>query len=305
MPAPELLAIAAALCIAFNSMLISELRGRLPLLQLTRWQMIGTFAMTGAVSLVLGGWRTIGAWEFGMLALSSMFGIMLASTTYFATIYAVGPRITALLFSLTSPFALALGYVFLGETISPRQGLGVALVLAGVVLAVGAPRRFVERGAEKPPIRVVAPAPVPLSVEPAPPVAGRLWPGILLGIVTAFGQALGTLFARPAMALRAGLAAVFFYALMVLPAVRAAKVPFEGKTFGAAIGSAFFGTTLGMSLMLAALHSGDVGIVSTLSSMTPVLVLPMVWFWTGNRPPAAAWVGALLAICGTALISIA
>lgn len=314
MPAPELLAIAAALCIAFNSMLISELKGRLPLLQLTRWQMIGTFAMTGAVSLVLGGWRTIGAWEFGMLALSSMFGIMLASTTYFATIYAVGPRITALLFSLTSPFALALGYVFLGETISPRQGLGVALVLAGVVLAVGAPRRFVERGAEKPPIKVVALAPVPLSVEPAPPVAGRLWPGILLGIVTAFGQALGTLFARPAMAagvepftamaLRAGLAAVFFYALMVLPAVRAAKVPFEAKTFGAAIGSAFFGTTLGMSLMLAALHSGDVGIVSTLSSMTPVLVLPMVWFWTGNRPPAAAWVGALLAICGTALISI-
>jgi len=315
LPAPELLAIAAALCIAFNSILIRELKGRLPLLQLTRWQMIGTFAMTGAVSLALGGWRTIGAWQFGMLALSSAFGIMLASTTYFATIYAVGPRITALLFSLTSPFALALGYVFLGETISLRQGLGVAMVLSGIVLAVGVPRRFLTRGAQKPPMAVVEPAPVPLSVEPAPPVTGRLWPGILLGLVTAFGQALGTLFARPAMAagvepfsamaLRAGLAAVFFYALLALPAVRAARVPFETKSFAMAIGTAFIGTTLGMSLILAALHSGDVGIVSTLSSMTPVLVLPMVWLRTGIRPSAAAWIGALLAIAGTALISIA
>lgn len=314
MPVSELLAVASAFCIALSSMLVGELKGRLPLLQLARWQMLGAFAMTGAVSLALGGWQTVGSWQFGLLAASSLFGIVIASTTYFAAIFSVGPRITALLFSLTSPFSLALGYLALGETITGRQGLGILLVLAGIVLAIGVPRRFVKRGGERPALTVVAPATLPLAIEPAPPLAGPLWPGIALGAVTALGQALGSLFARPAMAsgvepftamaLRSGLAAAFFVALLALPTVRAARVPFEPRALGLALGSTFFGTALGMSLLMAALHSGDVGIVSTLSSMTPVLVLPMVWLRSGERPPAAAWAGALLAICGTALISL-
>lgn len=314
MPVSELLAVASAFCIALSSMLVGELKGRLPLLQLARWQMLGAFAMTGAVSLAVGGWQTVGAREFGLLALSSLFGIAIASTTYFAAIYSVGPRITALLFSLTSPFALALGYVFLGETIAGRQGAGILLVLAGIVLAIGVPRRFLEGGGERPALKVVATAAIPLAVEPAPPGAGPLWPGIALGTVTALGQALGSLFARPAMAsgvepftamaLRSGLAAAFFVALLALPSVRAARAPFETGVLGLALGATFFGTALGMSLLMAALHGGDVGIVSTLSSMTPVLVLPMVWLRSGERPPATAWAGALLAIAGTALISI-
>ena len=315
MPVSELLAIASAFCIALSSMLVGELKGRLPLLQLARWQMLGAFVLTGLVSLALGGWRTVGAWQFGLLAASSFFGIAIASTTYFAAIYSVGPRITALLFSLTSPFALALGYVFLGETVSARQGAGIALVLAGIVLAIGTPRRFLKRGGERPALKVVAPAAIPLAVEPAPPVAGPLWPGIALGTVTALGQALGSLFARPAMAsgvepftamaLRSGLAAAFFVALLALPTVRAARAPFKAGALGLALGSTFFGTALGMSLLMAALNGGNVGIVATLSSMTPVVVLPMVWARTGQRPPAAAWAGALLAMAGTALISLA
>ncbi|RVC62653.1 hypothetical protein EN759_27255, partial [Mesorhizobium sp. M00.F.Ca.ET.038.03.1.1] len=109
----EALAVTAALCSALSSMFLSELKGRVPLLQLARWQMLATFVMTGSVSLAIGGWHTIGAREFWLLAGSSFAGISIASTTYFATIYSVGPRITALLFSLTSPFALALGYLVL------------------------------------------------------------------------------------------------------------------------------------------------------------------------------------------------
>src|SRR5690349_21254510 len=132
-------------------MLLSELKGRVPVFQLARWQMLAAFAMTGVVSLAVGGWRTVGLREFGLLAASGVVGISIASTTYFATIYAVGPRITALLFSLTAPFALALGYVALGETIGAGQGIGVALVLGGVVLAIGIPRGFLKRGARAKP----------------------------------------------------------------------------------------------------------------------------------------------------------
>ena len=47
----------------------------------------------------------------------------------------------------------------------------------------------------------------------------------------------------------------------------------------------------------------DVGIVTTLSSTTPILILPMVWAVYRRMPGPLAWVGAALAVVGTALIS--
>ncbi|MGE3304382.1 MAG: DMT family transporter [Rhizobiaceae bacterium] len=293
----ELLAISAATCIALSGMLIAELKGSVQVLRLARWQMLAALAMTGAVSLVLGGWRSVEGWQVGALALSSLFGIIIASTTYFAAIYAAGPRTTALLFSLTSPFALAAGYLWLGETITPQQGGGVALVLAGIVLAIGLPAKTSAGGAT-----TAARAAIP-------------WLGIGLGVVTALGQALGSLTARPAMAagvepftamaIRSGVAALFFLALPLIP-IEALKDRRKAtpRVYGLAIASAFFGTGLGMSLLMAALVHGNVGIVSTLSSMTPVVILPMVWIRTGRPPPLTAWIGAALAVAGTALISL-
>lgn len=310
----EALAVTAAICSALSSMFLSELKGRVPLLQLARWQMLATLVMTGSVSLAIGGWHTIGAREFWLLAGSSFAGISIASTTYFATIYSVGPRITALLFSLTSPFALALGYLVLGETISRWQALGVALVLAGIALAIGMPRRFLKRGDLAPAMPVVTPSTVPVSTVPGPPLTGRMGPGIVLGVTTALGQAIGTLLARPAMAagvepftamaLRSGLAVILFIALTATPFGKGKREAVQFGTVGLAVLSAFVGTSLGMSCLMAALRTGNVGIISTLSSMTPVIILPMVWLRSGQRPTAAAWAGALLAIAGTALISV-
>ncbi|MFO1060459.1 MAG: DMT family transporter [Dongiaceae bacterium] len=307
----ESLAIAAALCFALSSMMISELRGGVPLLQLARWQMLATFVMTGALSLALGGWRTVGPWQLGLLAASSVVGIAIASTTYFATIYAVGPRITALLFSLTAPFALALGYLVLGETIDRRQGLGVVLVLGGVVLAIGVPRRLRRPGRGAPAMTAAAAATPALGT---PPLEGRLRLGIALGVTTALGQAVGTLLARPAMAagvepftamaLRSGLAASIFVALSAVSVGSGSRAPVRPGALALVLGSAFVGTSLGMSLLMAALHQGNAGLVATLSSMTPVLVLPLVWVRSRRRPSAAAWIGAALAIAGTGLISI-
>ena len=290
----EILALGAAICIAMSSMLVNELRGRLPLLDLARLQMGAAFVMTAAVSLAVGGWRTVEPWQLGFLAASSLFGIIIASTTYFAAIYAAGPRTTALLFSLTAPFAVLLGYLFLGETLDGRQGLGICCVLAGILMAIGA------RGGAK---------------AKAMGTERLSWIGIALGVVTALGQALGSLAARPAMAggvepftamaVRSGIAALFFLALMAVPHPAVKPAAQVGKrSLGFALGSAVFGVGLGMSLLMAALAHGSVGIVSTLSSMTPVVILPMVWVRTGNVPPPLAWLGAALAVAGTALISL-
>ncbi|PWE56454.1 hypothetical protein DEM27_08655 [Metarhizobium album] len=93
--------------------------------------------------------------------------------------------------------------------------------------------------------------------------------------------------------------------MLALPAVRRqAASRFHPADLGIAITAAFFGTALGMSLLMAALNTGNVGIVSTLSSMTPVVILPMVWLRSGQMPRLHAWGGAALAVIGTALISV-
>lgn len=277
-------------------MFVAELKGRVGLMRLARWQMIAGFLMSGTAATFLSGWSSVTRETFVLLCASGVFGIVLASSTYFASIYMAGPRIAALLFSLTSPFALALGYVVLGETISLPQGIGVVLVLAGIVLAVSPPLGMLFRGRDT-------------------GTTARLpWAGIGFGVVTALGQAMGNLLARPAMAagvepftamaIRSGLAAGVFLLVAAFPFARTDTSPPTLRNIGLAATASLFGTVLGMSLLMAALGTGDVGLISTLAAVSPVAILPMVWLRTGVAPGLGAWIGAVLAIAGTGFISL-
>mgnify|MGYP003471468436 CR=1 FL=1 len=41
---------------------------------------------------------------------------------------------------------------------------------------------------------------------------------------------------------------------------------------------------------------------ATLSATTPALVLPMLWWKTGDMPPPLAWLGAALVVAGSGMI---
>ncbi len=66
--------------------------------------------------------------------------------------------------------------------------------------------------------------------------------------------------------------------------------------------SGFLAMAVGMTLVLFALRGGEVGIVSTLSATTPALILPLLWYKTGEAPAPGAWLGAALVIAGSGLI---
>lgn len=285
------LSLAAAAAFAASAMFIDSVSGRVGPLQLSRWQMGLAFLMTAAISVALGGWRTLDLAMVLWLTASSASGILIGSLTYVATIRYTGPRISALLFTTASPFALALGFGFRGETVGPAQAAGAALIVAGIALAVIGPKR--DEGARTP---------------------RPLWLGVSLGLLTAFAQAMGSLLARPAMlagadpvaamAVRSGAGAAFFILLLALPTLRPSALPPLPAIRQIGL-SALAGMVVGMSLLMAALARGDVGIVTTLSSTTPILILPMVWAAYRRIPGPLAWVGAALAVVGTALISLA
>ena len=66
--------------------------------------------------------------------------------------------------------------------------------------------------------------------------------------------------------------------------------------------SGVIGMGLGMTLLLFALARENAGIVMTLSSTMPVLILPFVWAITRERPAIGAFIGATITVIGTGLI---
>ena len=119
------------------------------------------------------------------------------------------------------------------------------------------------------------------------------------GLGAATGQATGSLIARPVMAagfdpfaaslLRVAVAAAGLTLLMRLPLAGAAagRRPLTPRVAALTALTAFLGLGVGMTLLLFALAGGKVGIVATLSATSPVLILPLLWLRTGQRPAPA------------------
>ena len=103
--------------------------------------------------------------------------------------------------------------------------------------------------------------------------------------------------------IRVTVAAVCLTALTQLPmaAVRP-KGPLTKTVFLQTAATGIIALAFGMTLLLFALSGGQVGIVSTLSATTPVIILPMLWLQTSQAPAPGAWAGAALVVIGMALI---
>ncbi len=76
------------------------------------------------------------------------------------------------------------------------------------------------------------------------------------------------------------------------------------KLIGIIMFSGSLAMGVGMTLLLYGLALGDAGVVTTLSATTPVIILPLLWISTGNRPPLMAWVSAVVTLIGIALITV-
>lgn len=294
MPVHELAALGAAACWALTGVISAGPAGHLGALAFNRVRQIFVTAMLALLVLATGAWRELNADNIGLLALSGVIGIFLGDTLLFATLNRVGPRRSGILFALNAPMAAILGFLVLGERVSASAVAGIALTVAGVLLAI----LFGKRRAQ---------------MHVWETVKGPLWIGVALGLGAALGQAIGSIIAKPVMAsgldpfaasmVRVGVAAFCLSALiaMPIPAVKP-KGPLTWRIFLLTALTGALALGVGMTLLLFALSGGNVGIVSTLSATSPVLILPLLWLRTGERPAAGAWLGAAFVVAGMALI---
>ncbi len=102
--------------------------------------------------------------------------------------------------------------------------------------------------------------------------------------------------AMAASALRVGIAALALNFIFLLQPTRNGQqhIPMTWKLMWQTGLSGILGMALGMTLLLFALAHGQAGLVSTLSATSPILILPILWIATREKPAPGAWFGAFL-----------
>lgn len=304
----EVAALVAAALWAFGGMISAEPSRALGAVRFNHLRMWLVFLMLGGWTAMTAGWQGITAQSGVLIAISGFIGIFLGDTALFQTLNRMGPRRTAILFSLNAPMSVILGWFFLHETLSLHDLAGVSLVIVGVFLAIV----FGKRKSQ---------------LHHWEAVTGSIWAGIALGVVAALCQSVGSLIIRPVMetgidpiavsAARVGIAALGLSIIVLFWSKRSggrkladngsesprnlafSNEPLSTKIVAVTAFSGFIGMGLGMTLLLYGLSGGKVGIISTLSATTPALILPMLWIKTGEMPAEMAWLGAGLVVLGS------
>lgn len=286
----DLAALAAAFSIAVSNIIAPSAVRQLGPVRFNAIRLAAALLTMLALVTLRGRWALPSHDQLLMLAASSVLGVVVADTCFYAALARLGPRLTAVIYASWAAFAAVLGYVLLGETLSAIKIIGVGCIVGGVSVAI----IFRQPGA--------------ISDE----THGSLRTGLLFGLAAALFAAAAVLIARPVMAtgldpalatsIRAAIGLAALLTMSVMPGFHKAISADRSIVVRSAL-SGVLGMGVGMTLVLFALTSRPVGIVSSLSSTTPVMILPLLWWSTRLRPAPAAWLGAALAVSGVIAIT--
>jgi drug/metabolite transporter (DMT)-like permease len=291
-PIHELAALGTATCWAMTGIIASDAIRALGAFHFNLIRQVFVTLVLAAVVL-MSGTLSLPKWQgTAVLAVSGVVGILLGDTLNFAAVGRLGPRRAGAVFALNAPMAAVLGWLVLGERLVGQAWAGIAVTVAGVALAIlGRPASGAHRLEE---------------------VWGGLGIGVLFGLGAAFGQATGALIARPWMAggldayvgslIRVGASGLVMGLVATMPFAPPRPRVVSRRVLILTGATALIGLLLGMTLFLFALQGSQTGIIATLSATSPVIILPLLWLRTGQRPSALSWAGALLAVIGLALI---
>ncbi|MBD1943578.1 DMT family transporter, partial [Coleofasciculus sp. FACHB-712] len=204
----------------------------------------------------------------------------------------LGARRTLILETLAPPLTAVLALVFLQEQLTAAAWCGILLTILGVVWVV------TER--------------VPNSTAESKHLTMR---GISWGLLAAVAQATGAVLSRTALIqssisplwstlvrLGAGVLVLLLWKLLGQRQVNGWLKPLQSwRIVGVIAITAFFSTYLGIWLQQISLKFAPAGIAQTLSSTSPLFVLPLA-IWMGDVVSFRAILGVLVALGGVAVL---
>ena len=229
---------------------------------------------------------------FSAIVLSSIIGIIIGDTFLFICLKRLGPRRQALLFSMQIPFTIILAEVFLQTLPSLIELMGCSLIFLGILIAIQFNKTIPDDDLEN--------------------IQGNKYAGLFAGIGLALCQSIGIILMKPALQstdpiivsyLRVIVAAVIMFgSLFFIKNNQLWERMKDLKKTVFSIFLGFMGMGVGMTMLIIALKNGNPGVISTLSSTMPIMIIPILWVVTKNYAGHLAVVGATLTCIGTGII---
>ena len=234
-------------------------------------------------------------YQWKWLILSGLVGFVIGDLLLFQAFVVIGARISMLIMSLTPPFTALIGWLMLGEVLTPKNWLGMSLTIGGIIMVV---LKREKSGLNGSGVRKLKTS---YSV-----------PGIIMALGGAIGQATGLVLSKKGMgdydafsasqirvlAGIAGFSVLFFFmkrwnrvwtALKNRPAMKRISL------------GAFFGPFLGVSFSLLAVQNTEAGIAATLMAIVPVLIIPPSVILFKEKVNLKEIIGAVISVGGIVL----
>ncbi len=290
----EFLALLTAFCWTVTSLSFEAAGKRVGTLALNLIRLVIAFVFIGIYSFITNGSPVplhVSAFTWKWLLFSGFIGFVLGDFFLFKAYIYIGARVSMLLMALAPFFAAGIGFLLLGETLGPLQLMGMAITITGIAI-------------------VVAGHP---GASASKTDARKRLLGIIYAIIGALGQGgglviskfgIGTTNAFVATQIRIIAGIVGFIIIIIVSkktqnVVRALR---DKPAFKFMLAGAFFGPFLGVSFSLAAVQFTSTGIVSTIISIVPVLLIIPAIFLFHEKIKVREISGAVLSIVGVGML---
>jgi len=226
------------------------------------------------------------------LSFSGMIGFVIGDLFLFQAFVEVGSRISMLIMSTVPPITAITGFLIMGERITPLGLAGMIITILGIAVVI------------------LTKNPEDKRVKLSHPIKGLIY-----AFIGALGQAFGLVFSKfgmgsydPFAATQIRIiAAIIGFSLVITVSKNWGRLFLAFKDKRAikyiSIGSVF-GPFIGVSLSLLAVQHAPTGIVSTITSITPILIIPVSIIVFKEKIFTKEIFGAIITLIGISLLFI-
>jgi len=226
------------------------------------------------------------------LTFSGIIGFVIGDLFLFQAYVVVGARISMLIMSTVPPITAITGFILMGEKITPLGLAGMIITIAGIALVI-----LTKNTSNK-------------KVKLSHPIKGLGY-----AFIGALGQAFGLVFSKfgmgsydPFAATQIRIiAAIIGFSMVITISKNWSNVFVAFKDIRAmkyiSIGS-LFGPFMGVSLSLLAVQHASTGVVSTITSITPILLIPISIIVFKEKIFPREIFGAIITLFGITLLFI-
>ncbi len=289
----ELAALATAFCWSISGISFEKAGKKVGSLSVNYIRLILAFLFVSLYSLVSRGLflptdASLHNWLW--LSISGLIGFTLGDLFLFQAYVEVGTRISMLIMASSPPLTALLGFIFLKESLDLKSLMGMLITISGIAIVILGKEEG-EKGLK----------------------LNHSKKGLIYAFLGALGQALGLIVSKIGMRDYNALASTqiriiagfigFTILLITLRKFQDIKIAAKNReamkdtTIGA-----LFGPFIGVTLSLVSLQYTSAGISSTITSITPVTVIPFSILILKEKIRVKEIIGAILSVLGVAIL---